>query len=444
MMCCKNEARMADAAPTPHYRSLVPGGYFSDDPPRPGHLKPGHTARASNNPGAVNASHAWIESFPGYVYKCETTPGNWTAIFEAPEYGIACWWKVLEQYKKALDPDFSLHKIIYTYCGPGREEEAADYLRYVTGRTKLAENYIVDLSTDAPLLSIARAFFRYEAGEESPVLDAQIEYGFNFARQLALDLSASLDAAYSLNPNENKPKLKELLEKNEIFFKTITAFLLSAMALVVSAGQFYTAREQVSLVKLQTQIAEAKTLPQFEVAVRQVLKESGKFDETRLIIDNHGGEVHEFSAMSIAVITLKTAFGVPVQSRSLDILLSDYFPAQAVSSGGAGLLTTFQGGDNNRTYFDYSRQISDLARARGLDFGLSELRIFTRLEYYDLLNRPHVDYFRVPHVGGGRQIDAAEGEEIFDRWHKSTAKVSLSSLDANKQLDDLVNAPATR
>ena len=194
---------MGIATPTPHYRSLVPGGYFSDDPPRPVHLKPGHTARASNNPGALNSGHAWIEAFPGYVYKCETTPGNFTAIFEAPEYGIACWWKLLGRYKKALDPNFTLHNIIYTYCGQGREKQAADYLHYVTGRTKLPESYLVDLPTDSPLLNIARAFFRYEAGEESPVLDAQIEYGFNFARHLAVDVAASLNAAHLFNPDKS-------------------------------------------------------------------------------------------------------------------------------------------------------------------------------------------------------------------------------------------------
>jgi hypothetical protein len=188
---------MNDPTASPNYRSLVPGGFFSSDPPRPGHL--GDTAVRSNNPGAVNASHPWIEQFPGYVYKCETTPGNWTAIFEAPEFGVALWWKVLQNYEKALTPAFTLHNLIYTYCGQGREQQARDYTNYVCQRTHLTEDYLIDLTNDPILLQIARAFFRYEAGRESPLLDAQILYGFNYARNMTLAPMASLAAAHLNN-----------------------------------------------------------------------------------------------------------------------------------------------------------------------------------------------------------------------------------------------------
>jgi hypothetical protein len=112
----------------------------------------------------------------------------------------------IETYKNGL-ATFSLHNIIYTYCGPGREKEAKDYLLYVTHRTGLDENHIVDLSKNVPLLSIARAFFRYEAGEESPVLDTQIEYGFNFARHLAPTVVANINmvAAHMFDPDKLGP-----------------------------------------------------------------------------------------------------------------------------------------------------------------------------------------------------------------------------------------------
>jgi len=164
----------------PNYRSLVPGGFFSRNPYD--HSVP--TAVRTNNPGAVNASHDWVLQFPGYVGRDETTPGNLTAIFEAPEYGIALWWKLLERYRAMLSPTFTLHRIIYTYCGPGRESEARDYTSFVCKRTGFTENFQVDLQNDADLQKIARAFYRYEAGIESPLLDTQILYGFNYARQM--------------------------------------------------------------------------------------------------------------------------------------------------------------------------------------------------------------------------------------------------------------------
>jgi hypothetical protein len=139
----------------------------------------------TNNPGAINASSKWIRQFPGYVGKDQTTPGNDTAIFEAPEFGVALWWKLLERYKAALDPTFTLHTIIYRYCGRGREKEARDYTAFVCRRTGFPEDYPVDLSDDPNLLKIARAFYRYEAGKESPLLNTQILYGFDYARNMS-------------------------------------------------------------------------------------------------------------------------------------------------------------------------------------------------------------------------------------------------------------------
>lgn len=43
----------------------------------------------------------------------------------------------------------------------------------------------MDLSDDPNLLKIARAFYRYEAGKESPLLNTQILYGFDYARNMS-------------------------------------------------------------------------------------------------------------------------------------------------------------------------------------------------------------------------------------------------------------------
>jgi len=165
---------------TPNYRSLVSGGFFSRNP----YDRSISTAIRTNNPGAINAS-LWVRQSPGYVGKHETTPGNYTAIFEAPEFGVALWWKLLERYKASLDATFTLRAILYKYCGPGRRKEAYAYTKFVCRRLKLSEDYVVDLMDDTNLLNIARACFRYEAGRESPLLDKQILYGFNYGRHMS-------------------------------------------------------------------------------------------------------------------------------------------------------------------------------------------------------------------------------------------------------------------
>jgi hypothetical protein len=78
------------------YRSLIPGGYFSSTP----FDRSLPVSIRCNNPGAINGA-AWERSYPGYVDTVETTPGNKTTIFEAPEFGVAVWWELLRRYAVA-------------------------------------------------------------------------------------------------------------------------------------------------------------------------------------------------------------------------------------------------------------------------------------------------------------------------------------------------------
>lgn len=77
------------------YKSLVEGGFFSSDP----FDRRVPVSIRCNNPGAVNGA-AWEKTYPGYVDTVETTPGNKTTIFEAPEYGVAVWWELMRRYAK--------------------------------------------------------------------------------------------------------------------------------------------------------------------------------------------------------------------------------------------------------------------------------------------------------------------------------------------------------
>lgn len=135
-----------------------------------------------NNPGALNVA-PWVKAYPGYVSNKVTTAGNATVAFETPTHGVAAWWELLRRYR-ALGA-ITLTDVIYRYCGKGREREAAEYLTYVTTRTKLPGAVDVPLYDDRRLLAVARAFFRYEAGVESPLSDDQIVEGFRWGRAWA-------------------------------------------------------------------------------------------------------------------------------------------------------------------------------------------------------------------------------------------------------------------
>lgn len=166
------------AAPSVNFGSLVAGGYFSATP----FDKSIPASIRTNNPGALNVA-PWIKSAPGYIGDRVTSmsgaEANSTAIFSAPEYGVSAWLTLLQKYRVAGATTVSA--IINRYGGGGQ-----DYSSYVSALatwTGLGEQTEILLDgDDETLLKFAKAMFRYEAGQPTPLLDAQILYGFNLAR----------------------------------------------------------------------------------------------------------------------------------------------------------------------------------------------------------------------------------------------------------------------
>lgn len=169
---------LPDTQKPPNFRSLA-GGFFSSTPfdtsiP---------TSIRTNNPGALNAS-AWVKSYPGYVGDKVTSmsgaSANNTAIFETPEQGVAVWWELMKRYRAA--GAITISQIINKYGGTGQDYSA--YVKFVVGRMGLPSTYEIKLSgDDSTLTKFAKAMWRYEAGKETPLTDAQIAYGFALARK---------------------------------------------------------------------------------------------------------------------------------------------------------------------------------------------------------------------------------------------------------------------
>lgn len=159
-------------ASSTRYKSLVQGGFFSLDP----YDKTVPVSIRCNNPGAVNGA-SWEKVYPGYVDTSETTPGNKTTIFEAPEYGVAVWWDLLRRY--AAKGISTVGDIITTYGGG---QDYSNYVKFVKAQTGFDETARVGLDDDAVLLAFGKAMFRYEAGRASPLSDEQILYGLRLGR----------------------------------------------------------------------------------------------------------------------------------------------------------------------------------------------------------------------------------------------------------------------
>ena len=121
-----------------NYRSLI-GGFFSSTPMD---KSSGPVTIRTNNPGAINGA-PWETTYPGYVGTVETTPGNKSAIFEAPEYGVGAWWTLLRNYN--LTNTSTVQDIITRYGGT---QDYSAYVQFVVKRTGLTPGTTIDLNED--------------------------------------------------------------------------------------------------------------------------------------------------------------------------------------------------------------------------------------------------------------------------------------------------------
>jgi hypothetical protein len=240
---------------------------------------------------------------------------------------------------------------------------------------------------------------------------------------------------------------RELLTRNEIIFKTVAASALSLMALIVSAGQLFTAREQIAVASLQERIAEIQLLPQFEIAIHQRRNnETGKFDDNYLEVINTGSPVHEFTA-EVATFLRVSGFNTHIGNNAVSVIPSriattkfeipfgGYFPMQEVSPAGKGQLVTSSGYHNNAAMIALENSVREAAdNAKWNVLNLDTL-VYLKLTYQDMLDRLHEDYYTVPNVGGGLRMKDADGKTIFAKWGQP-GRADLSHLTGEKLVSE--------
>jgi hypothetical protein len=223
------------------------------------------------------------------------------------------------------------------------------------------------------------------------------------------------------------------LNANKIWFETVAASLLSVMAIIVSVGQSCAAAKQTQLLAVQTRIAEAQALPQFEVAMRPKLNDStAKFDDYNLVVTNRGGMVQDFSATAACFLRLE-ASGAGLEVLKADVPVNGYFTVSYLGAAGVGELVTMVGNHNNAAVMKLSDDLRALAHSRQVGFAHFAEQIILRLRYRDLLSRSHEDYYEANLVGGGARISDEAGKARLAEWERAR-RPELASLRADELL----------
>jgi hypothetical protein len=157
------------------YGSLVPGGFYSADPYNLGVSRSIRT----NNPGALNFS-SWQSARKGFVgYTQPDSAGNITTIYRTPEHGVAAWYHLLSViYGFGSEATFTLTILAQRYAGA---PTGAAVNSYIAGWVKwsngaLTSASVFNANNSSQMLVLAKSMFSHEAGQNTPVQDAQIAF----------------------------------------------------------------------------------------------------------------------------------------------------------------------------------------------------------------------------------------------------------------------------
>lgn len=242
--------------------------------------------------------------------------------------------------------------------------------------------------------------------------------------------------------NDSKfDNFRTFLTNNKIIFETIATTLLSVMAIIVSFAQTILNYNYNKLVSLQTHIAEAQALPQFEIAMRNQLNEkTGKIEDSQLIISNRGGAVHDFDANSAYFLIITALTEKPDSEQiKIEFPVDGYLNAQFIHAAGSGELVKMVGHGSTQMASELNRGVLAEGQARKWPYAYMSDLLYIRLNYHDLLNRAHKDCFYVDPVTGGTKIDDATGQEMFKKW-EVVPRAELSTFTVKKIFDMVLAA----
>lgn len=212
------------------------------------------------------------------------------------------------------------------------------------------------------------------------------------------------------------------LERNKIFFETITAVFLATMAVMVSYAQF-------KMMDKQNQISEANALPQIISTISFTKDNSSNYTDEWLLIDNEGGVIKETDTSQAVFLKATYSSLNPIKLKVLYIPLSGYYGTAFSSGRGKGTITSAFGKNNYAKFHSFAQTFKP-PLSENEEMLYVELVRMVRIKYIDIFGKEHIDYQVVDPIGGANALSKSEGERIFSAFNNALKKGTF--LDFNK------------
>lgn len=206
-----------------------------------------------------------------------------------------------------------------------------------------------------------------------------------------------------MSSKKQPTKIHAFLERHKIIFEVFAAICLGAASIWVGWLQ-------TGIAEKQNQISERQVQPVFFIATQQKWdKERSVFGENELLIHNFGGPARELRC-EVGVYLNATIFAeINASPEEVAIPVLNYLNNRYRTQNDAvGLLIKVSSHENNYKISNLQKELSEIANDSGFIFS-EYITVFVRLEYIDLLDQKHIDYYQVEAVHGGRRISDEEG-----------------------------------
>lgn len=226
-------------------------------------------------------------------------------------------------------------------------------------------------------------------------------------------------------------KTRNFLNKNKIFFETVTASTLTVMAIIVAVAQLVVTSEQTAYLEQQTIIGRSQALPHFVISAKQFMNEDNTFAVgDKILVYNQGNIAYNIIVQT--AVFFEFSYLYKTQTQDLSIPVSGYYTVQLISGDATGLVLTIESPNNNSKRMKIQDDLRDLAKANDKSI-LLDVKRYIKLSYRDIFNELHTEYYYIPLIFGSTLMDKIEGESIFAGYNEKRG--SMHDLDTMTAVD---------